>query len=524
MSDDSKRGAPPPSGDPGPGGDSGKPRRPDLTGKVLGGIFWQAGGTAINVVLQLLVLAVLARLLGPTEFGLIASTMIVIALPGVFSESGINRFVVRAPRLTDRYVRTVFALAVWINLILALALIGLAPAIALFFRSDDLVPVLRTASPLFVLVGLSIVPRSLLEREFQFKSLARIRVLSYAVGYGLVGITLALLGLGVYSLVAANLALQLLSVILLLRKRPHPRGLVPELPIAREVAAYTLGLGLGWIANYLALQGDRIIVGRFLGPATLGFYSRAYRLMTAPANLFGKVVNTVLLPALSQIQDQPERLAPAFRRAVASTALIALPVSTILVVLGPEIVALMLGPKWTAVVPPLQILAAGAYFRVGYKISGTLAIATGAVYRLAWIQWVYATIVLSGAWLGSRHGMAGVALAVVAALLVQFVLLSRLGMRLAGLSIGAFLSANVAALPVAAVTGGVCWTVAWVTRSRGLPHYATLLLAMTATGLVLLPAARLLPAVFLGRDGRWWMSTLEGRLPAGLRGKLRRFV
>src|SRR5206468_4241144 len=141
----------------------------------------------------------------------------------------------------------------------------------------------------------------------------------------------------------------------------------------------------------------------------------------------------------------------------------------LLVVLAPEAVPVLLGPKWTPVIVPFQILTLGMFLRTSYRISDVVTRATGAVYRRAWRQTVYMLCVIAGAWFGRRWGIAGVALGVLGALAVNYVLMAELAQRLAQLSRRHFWGAHLNALLSAVVAGGLVAGVAAALRAWGLP-------------------------------------------------------
>src|SRR6185437_7222982 len=165
---------------------------------------------------------------------------------------------------------------------------------------------------------------------------------------------------------------------------PPPRRLALQSQAFKDLAYFGGGFTVARLANYAAVYGDNVVTGRFLGPAALGYYGRAYSLMSAPAYAFGTVLDAVLFPAMAKVQDDPPRLAAAYRRGVALIALVVLPTSAALILLAPEVIRVALGPHWTAAVAPFQILGIGMLFRTSYKMSDSIARSTGVVYRRAW--------------------------------------------------------------------------------------------------------------------------------------------
>jgi PST family polysaccharide transporter len=469
-------------------------------------------GKGAYAILQLVVLGVLARLVAPAEFGVMSAALVVIGLSAIASQLGVGPALVQRRELEQRHIDTGFATSVVLGIVLGgLVWLG-APAAAAFFRIGEVEPVLRALAWLFPLQGIATVAESLIKRELRFRWLANVDVISYALGYGAVAITYGLLGGlrggGVWALVMGEIGHNLVRSALLLWRRPPRIHGRPERIAFRDLMYFGGGFTVARIANQLSLEGDNLVVGRFLGPEALGFYGRAYRLMSAPASGFATILDAVLFPAMARVQAEPQRLATAYRRALALIALVILPMSATFVVLAPEIVQVVLGSRWTAVVAPFQILALGMVFRTSARIADSLTRATGAVYRRAWRQVLYATLVIGGAWVGMHWGIAGVAWAVLLALIANFTLMTHLSLAEAKAPWSAVGRAHVPALLLTAVLCPVIWTVAAALRQANVPALAVLVVGGSVVLACALVLTRFVPA-FLGRDGRWMLGTMR---------------
>lgn len=483
-----------------------------LTQRTLAGLLWTAWGRVAYVAAQVLVLAALSRLLSPAEFGVVSAALVVIGLSGIFAQLGMGPALVQRAELEPRHLDAAAVASVAFGLALAAGVWLGAPLASAFFRSPEVGPVLRVLSVVFPLQAVALVHESLARRELRFRWLANLDVVSYAVGYGLIGVPLAALGWGPWALVAAEVGKTGLRTAALIAGHRVRLGVRMERAALRELLHFGGGFTLARVANYLAVQGDNLVVGRTLGPAALGLYGRAYQLMVAPAQNLGGVLDTVLFPVMAKVQDDPARLAAAYRRGVALLATATLPLSGVLVVLAPEVVRVALGPRWAAVVPAFQILAVGLMFRTSYKISDTLCRSTGAVYRRAWRQVIYAALVIGGALAGQRWGISGVAVGVVAALLVNFFMMAQLSLELARLTWRSFWEAHLPAVRLAAVTTPLAWVAAEAARAAGVPAVvgagATLALVLGAA----LALGALAPGAFAGEDVLWLVGTMRARM------------
>src|SRR6185312_2412377 len=168
-----------------------------------------------------------------------------------------------------------------------------------------------------------------------------IDVASYLMGYACVGVALAWQGYGVWALVAANIGQVTLRTLGMYVATRHAVRPSLDWQAARDLLGFGLGHSLAQIGAVLSQQGDNLVVGRWLGPAALGVYGRAYGLMVMPANIFGRIVNRVLFPVMSQVQDERHRLAGGYERALAVVALLSLPVSAFLWVVAPEFIPVL---------------------------------------------------------------------------------------------------------------------------------------------------------------------------------------
>jgi O-antigen/teichoic acid export membrane protein len=243
--------------------------------------------------------------------------------------------------------------------------------------------------------------------------------------------------------------------VMLLAVRPPALRPLPSWPAFLELMGFGAGFTTARVANFLANQGDNLVVGRTLGPEALGIYTRAYQLMAVPTTLFGDVLDRVLFPTMARVQGDPARLAAAYLQAVASIALVMLPVGVVMTVVAPEFITVLFGPRWSAVIFPFQVFAIALLFRTSYKMSDSLARATGAVYRRAWRQIIYAALVFLGAWVGSRWGVGGVAIGVLASLTINFLLMAQLSLKILQTSWRRFLEAHVPAMLTASLAGAL---------------------------------------------------------------------
>jgi len=487
-----------------------------LTERAVVGVLWTSLAVGMQAFLQLLALIVLARLLTPSQFGVFAAALTVIGLISILSEFGVAAALVQHPNLDQRHQRVGFTL----SLLLSLPVIGLlwtaAPAIADFFHVAELAPVVQVASLACIFHGASLTAEGLAQRGLRFRWLAAIDAAAFGVGYTVVGTALAWHGAGVWALVGAHLSQHFVRMVCLLAGQPHPKRPLLERRAIGELLYFGGGFTLARIGNYFAGQGDKLVIGHWLGTQTLGLYVHAYQLMTMPAILFGQILDRVLFPTMALVQLEPSRLIRAYRSGVAVCALIIFPASLVLALVAPELVLVLLGPAWSGVVVPFQILALGMLFRTSYKLSDSVARATGAVYRRAWRQAIFALAIVLGALLGQNWGLGGAAVGVVAATALNFALMAQLSFRLVRMSVIEFGAAHLPALALGILVIAPTWAlVTWLRDLQVSPLLLLLDVAIFApvVGLLLCWCA---PSLFVGPDARSLVRILLSVAPARL--------
>ncbi len=457
-----------------------------LTERAFNGFFWMILGSVIQLILKIGILAVLARLVTPQEFGVMGIALVAVEFSKMFSHMGIGPAIIQRRELEERHLTTGFTISLLMGIFFALILAGIAPVLSSFFQMPQLINVLRIISLVFFIDSLNLIAQALMQRHMKLKLLALLEVISYSIGYGLVGIALAYLGWGIWALVTANLVSSLLHAVLLIALQPFPKKLQLDGEASKELLFFGGGMTLAKVANYLATQGDNLVVGKTLGAAALGIYGRAYQFMVMPASLFGNALDRALFPAMSKVQHDTARLSKAYFTGIGIIALVAIPISAMMVLLAPEIVAVVLGPAWNEVVLPLQILSFSLLFRMSYKLSDSLARATGAVYRRAWRQIIYAGCVLLGAYLGQFFGLYGVATGVALALIINFLLMADLSLKLTSSRWPDFIRAHKQGMVLGTLSG--CLAFGIVTCCRAYAMSAILTLMVTSI-LSILPIA-----------------------------------
>jgi len=496
------------------------PGKRGLTRQAVGNMAWVAWGSGATALLRVMVLVILTRLLSPSDFGLVSAALIVVTFSLNFSQVGLGPALIHRPDLQPRHVSSAFYASFVFGLLVAAIVWFAAPMIARFFRMEHLTPVVRALALVFPITAAATVPESLLQRDLRFRLLANRDIYAYGIGYGVVGVGLALLGWGVWALVVAQLTQVAVRTAILLRASPILIPAPPTWGSFVELMDYGVGQSLSRFGVIVANQVDNLVVGRWLGAVRLGEYTRAFQLMSVPARLLGDVLDRVLFPTMARVQDDSRRLAAAFLQGTAVLALVTLPVGVVAAVLAPELVAVVFGSRWAGLVAPFQVLALGMMFRTCYRMSDSLSRATGKVYSRAWRQGLFGVLVFLGAFVGQTQGLVGVASGVLLAFFVNYLWMAQLSLEITQVSWARFIQVQLPAVRMSAVLGTVTMATMLGMRRTGLPPAAGLaagVLVAMGSGLL---AAWLAPVFALGHDGVRALDLLLDLLP-GLR---RRFM
>jgi PST family polysaccharide transporter len=393
--------------------------RADLRSRSVRGGAMMMMAQGASFTLNLVSVAVLARLLAPSDFGLIAMVTAITGFVGMFKDAGLSMATVQRDHVTHEQISTLF----WINLVLSLLLVGvvaaLAPAIARFYGQPRLFWIALAVGGTFLISGLTIQHQALLQRQMRFGILAGISVTAMGTGVA-AAITSAALGAGYWALViqvVAQLTVTAAGVWIACRWRPgrpvRGAGVRPMLAFGGHLTGFSL-------LNYLARNADDMLIGRYWGAGPLGFYSKAYQILLLPILQLNTPMSSVALPALSRLQGEPERFKAFYHTAIGLLVFLGMPLVAFLFVEARPVVLLVLGPKWEPSVAIFQALGVAAFMGTFNVAGGWVYIALGRTDRqLTWAV-VSVPVTLAAFAVGLRWGAVGVALGFSASQLLLF--------------------------------------------------------------------------------------------------------
>ncbi len=369
------------------------------------GIFSQI----IRFVLQIGSSAILARLLSPKDFGLVAMVAVVTGILGMFNDPGLSVATVQRQTLNHPQVNAMFWLNVAFGSGIALITASIGPLVASLYREPALVGITVTASLAFLFGGISAQHLALLRRNMCFATVAAIEMGALFLGFT-VGIILGACGKGYWALVYTQLTTSVATALfawLWSGWRPSSPSKSTEM---RALLAFGGNLtGFNFI-NYFARNLDNALIGWRWGAPALGLYSKAYQLMMMPVLQIVSPIGNVSIPALSRLQSDPDRFRRFYLKALTAIAYITAPAILWATVAADDLILIVLGPQWIGAAPVFRLLAVCALFQPILSTVGWLYVSLGRTRELA--VWGYSAcpVLILSFVLGLRWGIQGVAI------------------------------------------------------------------------------------------------------------------
>jgi O-antigen/teichoic acid export membrane protein len=392
-----------------------------LKREAINGVTWSAVQKWGVRLISFLVMLILARIVSIESFGLVAYAVVFTAFAQIFVDQGFSDAIVQFSNLEQEHLDTAFWVSLLTGGLLSLATLAASGLIASIFREPDLEPIIRWLSPIFVLSALSSVQQSILRRKLAFKQLS-MRSLVATLASGIIAVAMALLGFGVWSLVAKLLVDASVNVIALWQVSDWRPSLRFSTKHFKELFSYGINIIGGNFVDYLSVHSDDFLIGYFLGAIPLGYYTLAYNLLIILTDLLVTVPNAVAFPVFSKIQADPERLKSAFFEVTQLQSVMAFPVFLGLFAVAPEAVRVLCGDKWIPSIPVLQVLMLMGIVRSATYFYSSIFRAAG---KPSWRFGIYtltAVLNVTGFLLVVRMGIVAVAVSyvVVSYLLMPF--------------------------------------------------------------------------------------------------------
>lgn len=377
--------------------------------KLKTGAIWnsvaQFGQQGINFILTL----ILARLLTPEDFGLLGMATVISGFIAYFSEFGLIASIIKKAEVDDRDCHTAFWACVVFSIGTYLVIYMMSPLIAVFYHCQELVPITRAVSVVFLLSMYTNVPYALEVKKLRYNKITLIRLVSLLVS-GLPAVILAFCGFGVWALVWQQIIMHVVQVFgYLLVFRWIPRA---EFSFSRfkELAAFGFHFTMNNMFKFASENIDYLLVGKLLGPTALGVYTMAFRLSRYPLEKLWGVFGKMLLPAFALMQDDRDRMKRNVLRVSSGGAFLLMPVLVIILVSTQSYVQLAVGDQWLSTVPLIKMFVAYlALMSVSFSDEAALMVA-GKIRAVNTFRFVCTLFILGlGYWGIGRFNLFGMA-------------------------------------------------------------------------------------------------------------------
>lgn len=429
-----------------------------LKSKTIGALSWSLVQEISRRGLQLVISILLARLLGPKEFGYLAMITIFIAVAQALMDSGFGSALIQRKDPSELDKSSVFHFNIAFGILLAAALCVAAPWIAEFYKQPQLTALTRAFSITLVINSLSVVQSAMMTRRLDFKSQAIISAASTGLS-GIVGLIMAWRGFGVWSLVIQQMASSVIRTGLYWFMNSWRPLLACSFKSLREMFGFGAGMTATTILNTVFDNLYTLVIGKLFAAEALGFFNRAQTLQSTASQSIGVISNRVTFPVFSQLQGEPERFRAGLKRAMIAVAFVQFPMMLGLAGVAKPLILFLLTDKWAECIPILQLLCFAGLLYPIHLLNLNVLLAMGRsdlFFHLGMIKKVLSVICIVATY---RWGMQAMVIGMVVTDVLSYFLNSFYTKRFIGYSIPEQMQDLFPYLLISALMGGIVFTV-----------------------------------------------------------------
>ncbi len=492
---------------------NGKENKPSesLSDRSLAALKWNYAGVAVKVMSQLIIGVILARLLGPEPFGLYGVTLLVTGVGGIVVEMGLGSALVQKKVITKQDIRAVFTQLMLTGLVVASLIMLGAKWLAELFNDERLESVLIGGAFFLIFHSLGIVSTSLLSRNFELKSVQVGLVVSYLIGFLGIGVTMALLGFGIWSLIAAYVSQSFIYSLMMYLKERHPVK-----PLFRTDPSYMRNFGhrvvLTNFSNWTIENMDNFLVGKLFGMNALGLYSIAYNLVRTPANHLMVTLQGVLFSASARAQENDEGLRRAYLATLGAVTLVTFPAFAGAASVSATVIEALYGEKWIDAAPLFLPLALAMTFHVA--MTGSVILwAKDLVGRELKVQFWIAVVLLLVLLVASTLSLVALAWGVFLVYFLRSAWLTKTILCSIHLSWRRFGRAVRGGIILGFISSVVLFAADNILHSVGVIPLLRLLVEMTLGLVLLVVAPMMFGTLILSPDVVWLLNLVMPKLP-----------
>ncbi len=350
--------------------------------QMLSGVFYTAVAKYSSIIISLIVMAVLARLLHPDDFGVIAVATVIINFFNIFTNIGFSSAIIQNKELTSRDINNIYMFTIWLGIFLGILFFLSAWSIASYYNDKRLISICQLLSISLFFSAIAIVPNTLFYKNKKFKFIAY-RTFLIQLIVGIFSIIAALSGVGLYTLIIQPILSSILIFCVSLKKYPQKIQWVIGIKSVKKIWNYSIYQFLFNVVNYFTRNLDKLLIGKYMGMNMLGYYEKSYRLMMLPLQNITYVITPVMHPILSDYQNDMNKLAYSHEHITRLLAFIGFPLSLALFFCSEELVLCIFGNQWLPSIPVFKILSltvgiqlvlssSGPFYQAGNDTRGLL--------------------------------------------------------------------------------------------------------------------------------------------------------
>lgn len=339
--------------------------------QLVSGVFYTAISKYVGIFISLIVTAILARLLSPEEFGVVAVATVIITFFGIFTDLGISPAIIQNKELTEKDLSNIFSFTISGGILLSVLFFISSWIIGNYYKNETLITICQLLSINLLFSALNIVPNALLYKDKLFRYIAIRSLIVQLIG-GFLSVIAALANAGLYALIINPIFSSIFIFIISYRKKPQQFSFTLGLDSIKKILAFSSYQFLFNVINYFSRNLDKLLIGRYMSMGALGYYEKSYRLMMLPLQNITHVISPVMHPVFSEMQNDISKLAISYERVIRILAYIGFPLSIFLYFTSTEITLILFGNQWIKSIAPFQILALSVGIQIIMSTSGSI--------------------------------------------------------------------------------------------------------------------------------------------------------
>jgi len=326
------------------------------TKNAITGVTWISAYRIFSRLISFLKLAVIARILSPFDFGIFGIATLIVSLLDILTETGINVLLIQAKEDIKKYIDSAWVVSIFRGILLFFIILLTAPLVARFFNTPQALGIIMLISFVPLIKGFINPAEVIFQKDLKFKYEFLFRSSIFFID-ALTAIVLIIITKSIYGLIIGLLVGALFEMVVsFIVIKPTPKFKIHK-SYFRKIFHRGKWITANGVLNYIGENGDNIVVGKFLGTSSLGFYQMAYKISILPISEVSDVINRVVFPVYSRIGDDINRLRKAFFKTTSLILFSSFVIGIIIFLFPKEIILIILGNKWISAAPVLQVLS-----------------------------------------------------------------------------------------------------------------------------------------------------------------------